>query len=372
MKILFIGYSSSVHVRRYVEYFQKKGHDIALFSFERNFDKNDYGFKMFQPFIPILNIGFPFIKKWITALLIKLHVKKFKPDVIHAYDLKLYGNAAALTRERPLLLSLVGSDILIHSQKPLTKIFCKHSVSFADYMIASSKDIKETALLLNNNPKKIAVNYIGLNFDDYLPDSVDKNAVRKEINLDTNSIVILCTRGFGVVYGQIYQIWALKEIIKKHPDIIYVFAGDGETLDLIKKEVIKFKLEKNVKFVGWLSKEILAKYLRASDIYVSTALTDAVSLSTMEAMYNNLPVVVFDVGGVKEIIKDKVNGFLVKEKDVKGLSKTLLKLIEDRELRKKIGHQGKLKIVNEGNFKKNTEKIEKIYKKLMSHIKKYR
>ena len=268
------------------------------------------------------------------------------------------------------MLSLVGSDILIHSQKPLTKIFCKHALSFADCMIASSKDIKKTALKLNNDPKRIIVNYIGINFDNYLP-LVDKRKARKDLNLDLESTIILSTRGFGIIYGQIYQIWALKEIVKKHPDIIYIFAGDGETLSLIKQEVKKLKLEKNVKFVGWLSKELLAKYLRAADIYVSTALSDAVSLSTMEAMYNNLPVVVFDVGGVREWIEDRKNGFLIKEKDVKELSKIIIELIENENLRQNIGAQGKLTVVKKGDFKKNTEKIEKIYKKLVNHVKKY-
>ncbi|NHI94807.1 MAG: glycosyltransferase family 1 protein [Candidatus Lokiarchaeota archaeon] len=372
MKILFIGYSSSIHVQRYVNYFKNKGHDIALFSFERNYDRNNYGFKMFQPFIPIFNIGFPFIKKLITSFLIKYYIKKFKPDIIHAYDLKLYGNAAALCRERPLLLSLVGSDILIHSQRPLTKIFCKHSVNFADYMIASSKDIKKTALLLNPNSKKISVNYIGINFDDYLPESVDKNELRKELGLIEDSIIILCTRGFGIIYGQIYQIWALREIVKKHPNIQYVFAGEGETLEIIKKQVIKFKLEKNVKFVGWLSKKNLAKYLRAADIYVSTTLSDAISLSTMEAMYNKLPVVVFNVGGVQEWIENNKNGFLIKKKDVKQLSRILLNLIEDEKLRLRVGIQAKKIVELKGNFKKNTDKIEQIYFKLFNHVKKYR
>lgn len=370
MKILFIGYSSSVHVRRYVNYFKIKGYDIALFSFERNYDRNNYGFKIFQPFIPIFNIGFPFIKKWITSFLIKYYIKKFKPDVIHAYDLKLYGNAAALCRERPLLLSLVGSDILIHSQKPLTKIFCKHAVKFADFMIASSKDIKKTALKLNPNPKKIVVNYIGINFDDYLPENIDRTKLRKELGLDPSSIILLCTRGFGAIYGQIYQVWALRKIVKKHPNIQYIFAGEGETLKQIKQEVKRFNLEKNVKFVGWLSKEELAKYLRIADIYVSTVLSDAVSLSTMEAMYNKLPVVVFDVGGVKEWIEDKKNGFLVKEKDVKNLTFILLKLIEDETLRKKIGAQAKKTVEEKGNFKKNTDYIESIYKKIYEYSKK--
>ncbi|MHA1143832.1 MAG: glycosyltransferase family 4 protein [Candidatus Helarchaeota archaeon] len=371
MKILFVGNSRMLHVQRIVKYFYDKGHDVCLFTFERSFDSNDYGYKLLQPRIPILNIGFPFVKKWITAILLKYYIRKFKPDVIHAIDLKLYGNTAALTRDRPLLITLLGSDVLKHSQVTLNKFFSIHAIRFADFIHAFSEDIKKHVIKLHGNPKRIMVNYVGIKLSKYLEPIKDKTALKTELGLDPNSPIILSMRAFKPIYGHVYQILALQRLKKDYPNLQFVYTGVGPTQKVIKEHLKKMNLEKNVKFLGFISEKLLVKYLQAADIYISTSLSDGCPASTLEAMYNELPVIAFDVGGVSEWIEDEKSGFLVPSKDVGKLTEKIRKLIENAQKRHALGNNARKLVEKGGNFDKNLEKIERVYRILKKHATKF-
>ncbi|MHC1591522.1 MAG: glycosyltransferase [Candidatus Helarchaeales archaeon] len=361
MKILYAGNSHMLHVQRIVSYFHQKGHDIALFTFERKHDNVDHGYRMFQPRIPIFNIGFPFLKKWITAILLKYYIRKFKPDVIHAIDLKLYGNAAALTRERPLLITLLGSDVLKHSQVTLNKVFSIHALRFADCLHAFSRDIKEHVIRLHGNPKRTIVNYVGIKLDKFQIADHDKKALRRSLGLNPDSVVILSMRAFRPIYGHVYQILALRKLVKEFPNIQFVYSSDGPTRKIIEGLLEKFKLKENVKFLGFVPEDVLVKYIHAADIYVSTSLSDGCPASTLEAMYGKLPVIAFNVGGVAEWIKDEESGFLVPSRDVKSLTEKIRVLIKDQQKRQRLGENARKLVEKGGDFDKNLEKIENIY-----------
>ena len=359
-------------MRRYIEFMQKKGHDVVLFTYERKHNPNVYEFKMIQPRIPLLRIGVPIIKKLFMAVLLKYYIRKFKPDLIHAYDLKLHGIAAAFAFERPLIISLVGADILLHSKILMNKPFCKMALSYADFLHAYSKDIERNTLLLGVNPRKLFVNYIGIELEKYDLIKETKSKLRKELQLNPNSIIIISTRGFGDIYGQIYQVLALKKLVKSHPNVLLIFAGAGPTLESIKNSVKKLNLDEHVIFLGHINEDLLAKYYKISDIYVSTTYSDGCPASNLEAMYNELPVVAFNVGGVPEFLKDDKNGYLVPLKNLNNLVDKLNFLVENEDKRINFGRKGKRIIEKQGDFNKNMEKMESFYNRIMNHIKKKR
>ena len=84
-------------------------------------------------------------------------------------------------------------------------------------------------------------------------------------------------------------------------------------------------------------KKKMALYNQAADIYIHAAKAETAAKAIGEAMVSNIPVVATAVGGIPEQIEDGVTGFLVPKADVEGMSKAIQRLLDDDELRSKIG-----------------------------------
>ena len=87
-------------------------------------------------------------------------------------------------------------------------------------------------------------------------------------------------------------------------------------------------------------------------------------MSIIEAHYNKLAVVASNIGGIVEIIKDGVNGYLVEPRNVELLSNRIVRLLKDRELRSVMGGNG----YNMINKKYNWEKAGEMFNNIINQI----
>jgi len=114
----------------------------------------------------------------------------------------------------------------------------------------------------------------------------------------------------------------------KYENIQLVIVGGGPMIDY-------FKNKKDVKVTGFVSHEETADYYRAFDIFVLPSLTEANSLSTLEALKSGVCCVNSDVGAIHDYIKNGYNGFFYYSKD--EFISILENLIQNEKLRKDIG-----------------------------------
>ena len=105
-------------------------------------------------------------------------------------------------------------------------------------------------------------------------------------------------------------------------------------------------MEKRVFLHGFQQKEFINKLLNEASIYLMTSYTESFGIVLVEAMSHGVPCVAFDSAeGAMEIIKDGVNGFLIKNRDESAMVQKIEELIENRELRVKLGKQARDSVV---------------------------
>ncbi|WP_298368904.1 glycosyltransferase family 4 protein [uncultured Lutibacter sp.] len=163
-----------------------------------------------------------------------------------------------------------------------------------------------------------------------------------------------------------YTILAFKEVLKKYPNAKLLMCGDGLLLEVCKNLVKYHQLENQIEFLGVISSNKLIELFEESIGYIQHSITasngdmEGMPISILEASASGLPVVSTHHAGISDVIEDGVTGLLCKEHDVKSMGQNILKLLDDIEMAKKMGQEGKKRIKAHFSFEKHINGIQKL------------
>lgn len=144
--------------------------------------------------------------------------------------------------------------------------------------------------------------------------------------------------------GYDYLIDAWQDVHKKHPDWIINIFGSGEYEDRVRRKIYEYDLQ-DVVIMNNPTDHIMEEYLNSS-IYVMSSVFEGFAMVLLEAMSCGLPCVSFDCPyGPRNIITDGEDGFLVRYLDSRALASHICKLIEDQEMRIKMGGKGRSNVL---------------------------
>ncbi len=94
-------------------------------------------------------------------------------------------------------------------------------------------------------------------------------------------------------------------------------------------------------YLGNVYNNLKIKYLQASKIFIFPSRYEGFSIATMEALSCGLPIIISDKTGVNEIVKNNLNGIIIKNSDFKSYSKSIIELIKDKNKSKHISTNGR-------------------------------
>ncbi|MDR2094250.1 MAG: glycosyltransferase [Treponema sp.] len=129
-------------------------------------------------------------------------------------------------------------------------------------------------------------------------------------------------------------------IIKKHPEVVFLFAGNGPDLIYFEEECASLNIADHCIFTGYLAREDLALTYGMSDIFVFPSLTETQGLVTIEAMLSGIPVVAIGEMGTIMVMNGDNGGFMV-HNDPDEFSKRVLELLEDEALYRRKSEEAK-------------------------------
>lgn len=146
------------------------------------------------------------------------------------------------------------------------------------------------------------------------------------------------------------------------PDLLVV--GAGPMLDDLRAQAVSSGVGERVFFLG--HRDDVGALLSCSDIFLLTSYSEGLSCSILEAMAAGLPVIATDVGSNKELVEDKVTGFLIPPGDPETLSETIINLISDEGMMKRMGRKGYQKVVEKFTLRQMVLNYCELYNRLIS------
>ena len=193
-----------------------------------------------------------------------------------------------------------------------------------------------------------------------------RNVLKKE-NQENNILFV----GRIIYYkGVAYLIKAMKEVVKEIPTAKLTIVGDGKLKNEMEKLTKDLKLDKNIQFTGQVSDDSLQKYYYNSDIFVLPSIykSEAFGMVQLEAMMHEKPLISTKIknSGVAWINKNDISGITVNPMDHNDLAKAIIKLLKDKQLRKKYGKGGRKRLENYFDIEKLTKDLIKIYENIIT------
>ena len=160
-----------------------------------------------------------------------------------------------------------------------------------------------------------------------------------------NQKVLLFVGRLAEKKGVCYAIEAMRNV----ENAMLVIAGDGPLREELQRQADKVMREtgKKIVFLGAKTHEELKKIYASADLFVMPSITakdgdkEGFGLVILEAFASGLPIVASRSGGITDIVKDGVNGFLVEEKDVSGMAEQIDRLLKDEEIYNKMQIEAK-------------------------------
>jgi len=167
----------------------------------------------------------------------------------------------------------------------------------------------------------------------------DRAALRRSLALDPARRYIVCVARFHPVKHHEMLLRAFASLVHAWSDVDLLLVGDGPLRGQLEAQADSLGVAARVRFLG--VREDVAALLHASDIFALTSLSEAASLTLLEAMACRLPVVVTAVGGNPEIVTDGEQGLLVPRGDAGAAAAAFDTLLRDPARAHRMGEAGR-------------------------------
>jgi L-malate glycosyltransferase len=291
-------------------------------------------------------------------------VKLFGIDLLHVHYAIPHAYAGYMAKKMleeegihlPMITTLHGTDITLVGKHPFYKTAVNFSINQSDVVTSVSENLKKRTLQLFDIRKEIEV----------VPNFIDKNKYSTSFTDCQRSIM---AEDHEKIITHISNFRQVKHI----PDVIHIFnkiqqripaklvmVGEGP-----EKENAEFLCEQlgimdKVHFLG--NSNEIDRILCFSDLFLLPSKTESFGLAALEAMINRVPVISTNAGGIPEVNKQGITGFLSEVGDVDDMAKNALKILEDDKILEEFKENAAV-VAKEFDILKVLPLYEEIYQK---------
>jgi len=287
--------------------------------------------------------------RWIAAL--RRHIEVLDPHLIMTHGFN--GHFAAYvatccTRSKQKFIASYHGEyhpptrlkgLVAGIYNGLTEHYMRHVassvVSVADYC-------KKYLVSKGVDPKKITVIHNGIP-DTKWPDTYAQ--LRRELNLPLSGVVIGAMSRLDPEKGISYLLKAFQRVAELKPDAWLVIVGTGSQEHYLRDLAVDLRIQDRVRFAGFRSEA--SRLLGAFDVFALPSLAEYHSIGLLEAMRAGKAIVATDVGGNTESVSHDREGLIVHARDVDGLAAALRVLVENSDLRSRLGEAARRRFSEE-------------------------
>jgi glycosyltransferase involved in cell wall biosynthesis len=300
-------------------------------------------------------------------------IRAERPHILHTHTAK----AGAIARAAALLAGDARPPVVLHTfhghvlkgyfDASRTAVFRHVERSLArasDVLIAVSPEVRDDLVGFGVAPReKFAVIRLGIPLAERLSDETLDRDYRRLYGISPDAFVI----GWVGRLTGVKDARAVLEIVRatreRGVDAVLCLVGDGPDRDRLEQVARDLGIVRSCFFVGYQSE--IAGYYRLFDAFVLPSVNEGTPVSAIESLASGTPVVANRVGGVPDVVRDGVDGFLVEPGDIEGAAARLAELAGDPELRARLGEAGRSRVFDRYAVARLVDDVDRLYRSLL-------
>jgi glycosyltransferase involved in cell wall biosynthesis len=309
---------------------------------------------------------------------IKKLLRQLKPDIVHTHSAKAgilgryagYALKGKWAKGKPAIVhGIHGLAFHPYQSQWLNRFYIaieKSAAKRTDFFISVADAMTNQALAAGiGRPEQFVTAYSAIEEEDFLEQIPQERIMefRKKYQIDEDAIVLVTIARLFILKGHDYIIESAKELSKRFEKAVWLFVGDGNMADHYKQQIARLGLGNRFKFTGLLPPSRIPLAIQSSDILVHCSLREGLARTLPQAMLCGKPAISFDVDGAREVVNENT-GRLVEPKNVQQLIKACAELIENKDLRLKLGRQARESVKEKFAPDKMVDTIEEVYRRL--------
>ncbi|MCL5057638.1 MAG: glycosyltransferase family 4 protein [Actinobacteria bacterium] len=286
-------------------------------------------------------------------------------DIVHAHGSKagLVGRPAALLAGVPAVVMTVHNSIF-HHHLPGWKVslFAASERFLAGYtarIIAVSEALRRELIDREGvRPERVVTVYNGIAPEAFCS-GPDREYLERVTGIPAGRKLVGTVARLAPQKGLKYLLNAASLLSARGEELSFVIVGDGPLRKELEKEVSDLDLPGRVFFTG--QRRDVDRLMPCFDVFVLPSVSEGLPLTILEAMAAGRPVVSTRVGGIPEVIEEGVSGLLVDPGDIEGLARAIAYIAGDEEIARRMGGQGRERVVKHFNSRKMAGDTDSIY-----------
>lgn len=219
-----------------------------------------------------------------------------------------------------------------------------------------SAAIREEAIYYGLDPAKATVIRPAVDPDFFVPPANDR--------LPSSEVRVVTTGSLIWRKGYEYALQAIRLLLDRNVPAQFAIIGDGPERQRLYYTIRDLGLQEHVHLLGQLPPTQVRHHLQQADAFLLTSLSGGISNAILEAMSCGLAVVTTDCVGMREVLTDGVEGFIVPLREPQATVQAIEQLARHPQLRSKMGAAGRQRVIQDFQLKEQVAQFVELFEKV--------
>ena len=310
----------------------------------------------------------------VSAVRLARLIRRLRPEILHTHTAK----AGAVGRMAALLAGGARPPIVVHTfhGHVLRGYFSPTKTSFfrvlerllarmTTVLIAVSPEVRDDLVALGVAPaEKFVVVRLGIELEERVRCHEPREAIRHRLGIPPERFMIGWLGRMTGVKQTFDLLDVLAAVREGGVDAGLLLVGDGPDREAFEERARELGLMRHCLFLGY--QEQVAPWYAAMDAVALPSGNEGTPVTMIEALAAGKPVAGYGVGGVPDVVRDGVDGFVVEPRDTAGLAARLLELAADPGLRARMGAAGRERVLERYGVPRLLDDVDRLYRDTMA------
>jgi len=302
-------------------------------------------------------------------------IRRERPTILHTHTAKAgaVGRIAALLAgdaRPPIVVHTFHGHVLRGYFNPLTTLgfrtLERWLARVTTALVAVSPEVRDDLVKLGVAPaSKFTVVRLGIELDERTGgDEAARRETRRLVGLAPDAFVVGWVGRMTAVKRTDDVIRTLQKLVERGVDAHLLLVGDGPDREHLERYAHELGVVRRCLFLGY--QDDVARYYNAIDALLLPSVNEGTPVSVIESLAAERPAVATRVGGVPDVIRDGVDGFLVDVGDADALAERLAELAADPDRRERMGAAGRERVLQRYAVERLVDDVDRLYRSLLA------